>query len=203
MLIHGSGRLPPNQQMHLSQPTLYVSSPIDLASFSFITLDRVYNVFFLEALTSCTVALPSPGFKLTVTTCSSSKHLRRNSSLGETNGLRTGTAQVVRLQSFWSVIFNIDWASSDEPNPVLQYKRLITRFYFHYAMLVLNSFGLQNALERSNIDIGHFFGRCHSSAMACALLIRDELGPSGFLKYSPDSHFVFTSYAVLSLLKVR
>jgi hypothetical protein len=79
---------------------------------------------------------------------------------------------------------------------------LITRFYFDYAMLVLNSFGLQNALERSPVDIGHFFGRCHSSAMACATLIRDELGPSGFLKYSPDSHFVFTSYAVLSLLKV-
>jgi len=69
-------------------------------------------------------------------------------------------------------------------------------------MLVLNSFGLQNAMERSAVDIGHFFARCHSSATACALLTRDDLGPRGFLKYSPDSHFVMISYALLSLLKL-
>jgi hypothetical protein len=69
-------------------------------------------------------------------------------------------------------------------------------------MLVVNSFGLQNAIERSAVDVGHFFTRCHSSATACATLVRDELAPRGFLKYSPDSHFVMISYAVLSLLKV-
>jgi len=67
---------------------------------------------------------------------------------------------------------------------------------------VVNSFGLQNALERSAVDIGYFFATCHSSATACALIFRDELGPKGYLKYSPDSHFVFVSYAVLSLLKL-
>ena len=70
-------------------------------------------------------------------------------------------------------------------------------------MLVLNSFGLQNALERAPLDLGHFFGRVHTSAYTCATLVRDSLGPAGFMKYSPDSHFVQTSYAVLSLLKVR
>ncbi|KAI5122222.1 hypothetical protein M0805_002711 [Coniferiporia weirii] len=74
-------------------------------------------------------------------------------------------------------------------------------FYYNYAMLVINSFGLQNALDRSPVDIGHFFTRCHTSAVACAMLVRDELGPRGFLRYSPDSHFVQCSYAVLSLLK--
>lgn len=83
------------------------------------------------------------------------------------------------------------------------YPGLIGNFYFHYSMLVLNSFGLQNAMERSAVDIGHFFARCHSSATACALMVRDDLGPRGFLKYSPDSHFVMISYALLSLLKVR
>ena len=34
-------------------------------------------------------------------------------------------------------------------------------------------------------------------------LVRDSLGPAGFMKHSPDSRFVQTSYAVLSLLKVR
>ena len=76
-------------------------------------------------------------------------------------------------------------------------------FYFHYAMLIINAFGLQNALERSAVDIGHFFARCHSSAVSCASIFRDDLGPAGFLRYAPDSHFVMGSYAVLSLLKVR
>ena len=75
-------------------------------------------------------------------------------------------------------------------------------FYYNYAILVVNSFGLQNVLDRSPVDIGHFFTRCHSSAVACATLVRDELGPRGFLRFSVDSHFVQTSYALLSLLKV-
>ena len=66
----------------------------------------------------------------------------------------------------------------------------------------MNSFGLQDALEKSSVDIGHFFLRCHSAAVACATIVRDELGPRGFLRYSPDGHFVQCSYALLSLLKV-
>lgn len=78
----------------------------------------------------------------------------------------------------------------------------MAEFFANYSMLVINSFGLQNAMERCPIDIPHFFARVHSSAKTCAILVREELGPSDFLKYAPDSHFVFTSYAVLSLLKV-
>ncbi len=91
---------------------------------------------------------------------------------------------------------------TDEPEGVAKYRELIGKFYFNYAMLIVNSFGLQNALERSAVDIGHFFARCHSSAAACATVLRDELGPLGYLRYAPDSNFVQGSYAVLSLLKV-
>ncbi|PSR77595.1 hypothetical protein PHLCEN_2v7785 [Hermanssonia centrifuga] len=70
-------------------------------------------------------------------------------------------------------------------------------------MLIVNSFGLQNALERSAVDIGHFFARCYSSAVACATVMRDEMGPCGYLRYAPDSNYVQGSYAVLSLLKVK
>ncbi|KAJ7633103.1 fungal-specific transcription factor domain-containing protein [Roridomyces roridus] len=96
-------------------------------------------------------------------------------------------------------------AHHGEPDPEarwVEYRGYISQYYFNYAMLVLNSFGLQNALERAPLNIGHFFARCHSSAIACAVLVRDQLGPRGFMKYSPDSHFVQTSYAVLSLLKL-
>jgi hypothetical protein len=86
----------------------------------------------------------------------------------------------------------------EETPEMNEYKHLIGQFYLNYVLLVINSYGLQNALERSPVDIGHFF----ACAMACSLLVRDHLAPSGFMKYSPDSHFVQTSYAVLTLLKV-
>ncbi|KAF8330686.1 hypothetical protein F5887DRAFT_1081526 [Amanita rubescens] len=38
--------------------------------------------------------------------------------------------------------------------------------------------------------------------MSCATLARDYLGPKGYLRYSPDSHCVMISYAVLTLLKL-
>lgn len=80
---------------------------------------------------------------------------------------------------------------------------MMSSFYANYAMLVINSFGLQNALERSPVNKQHFFTRVHTCAKTCAIIIRDELGPRNYLRFSPDSHFVFGSYAVLSLLKVR
>ncbi|KAG5644045.1 hypothetical protein DXG03_009197 [Asterophora parasitica] len=73
-----------------------------------------------------------------------------------------------------------EWEGEDPAS--IKYKKLISQFYYNYAMLVLNSFGLQNALEREPVDIGHFFARCHSSATICATLVRDGLGPSGFMK---------------------
>ena len=96
----------------------------------------------------------------------------------------------------------IAYLGTPETTPFFTYRRIIASFYYNYAMLVVNSFGLQDALERTPINLAHFFTRCHSSAIACATLVRDELGPRGFLRYSPDSHFVQCSYAVLSLLKV-
>ncbi|KIJ24429.1 hypothetical protein M422DRAFT_62342 [Sphaerobolus stellatus SS14] len=78
---------------------------------------------------------------------------------------------------------------------------IMRQFYCNYALLVVNSFGLQNALERSPVDIGHFFARCHGAATTVATVVRDELGPSGFLRYCTDSNFVQTSYAIVSLIK--
>ncbi|KAF7986615.1 hypothetical protein HWV62_26410 [Athelia sp. TMB] len=113
--------------------------------------------------------------------------------------IKTIETQVLAWQHEWH---NFRGLGGQTENAMAPYPALIGKFYFHYSMLVLNSFGLQNAMERSAVDIGHFFARCHSSATACALLTRDDLGPRGFLKYSPDSHFVMISYALLSLLKL-
>ncbi|KAJ6531569.1 fungal-specific transcription factor domain-containing protein [Mycena vulgaris] len=111
--------------------------------------------------------------------------------------IKTFEAQIIASRQHWEAI-----AAAASERSMHHYRNHMSQFYYHYAMLVLNSFGLQNALERAPLDIGHFFTRCHSSAIACAVLVRDHLGPRGFMKYSPDSHFVQTSYAVLSLLKL-
>ncbi|KAF9227599.1 hypothetical protein BS17DRAFT_856106 [Gyrodon lividus] len=101
------------------------------------------------------------------------------------------------------VAWQHEWTTGRPVMTILKdYTSTMTRFYFHYYTLVIHSFGLQNAMERSLVDIHYFFSRCHTSATAVAIIARDELAPRGFLKYSPDSHFVFLSYAVLSLLKL-
>ncbi|KAG8863074.1 hypothetical protein FRB96_009254 [Tulasnella sp. 330] len=89
-------------------------------------------------------------------------------------------------------------ASNDR---LVMYRHHISQFYFLYANLLVNSFGLQNALERAPLDLAHFFARCYSSATNFIKTVK-ELAPLGYLRYAPDSHFVFISYAVLSLLKL-
>ncbi|KAF5339491.1 hypothetical protein D9757_014701 [Collybiopsis confluens] len=126
------------------------------------------------------------------------------------SGLQTSCDYLLVVKTFESQIqeSSLRWMREEASHgmhdsaAMAEYKVLISQFYLNYVLLVLNSFGLQNALERSPIEMGHFFARCHTCATACATLVRDRLGPSGFLKYSPDSHFVQTSYAVLTLLKL-
>ncbi|KAH8106949.1 fungal-specific transcription factor domain-containing protein [Cristinia sonorae] len=113
--------------------------------------------------------------------------------------ITTMETQIMAWQHEWGNIRNV---GQGEAEFIAKNRVLMGKFYFNYAMLIVNSFGLQNALERSAVDIGHFFARCHSSASACALLIRDDLAPLGYLRYAPDSNFVMGSYAVLSLMKL-
>ncbi|KAH9843128.1 uncharacterized protein C8Q71DRAFT_699738 [Rhodofomes roseus] len=114
--------------------------------------------------------------------------------------IKTMETQLLAWQHEWLRIRKIDQGEKTEWSR--KYSQLSCKFYFHYAMLTMNSFGLQNALQRSAVDIGHFFARCHSSAVECATVICDEFGAHGYLKYAPDCLFVQGSYAVLSLLKL-
>ncbi|KAL4244821.1 Protease transcriptional activator prtT [Abortiporus biennis] len=113
--------------------------------------------------------------------------------------ITTMETQILAWQHEWT---NIRHIGRNESEYIAKYRELSGKFYFNYAMLIVNSFGLQNALERSAVDIGHFFARCHSSAVACATVVKDEMGPLGYLRFAPDSNFVQASYAVLSLLKL-
>ncbi|QRV98273.1 Fungal specific transcription factor domain [Ceratobasidium sp. AG-Ba] len=83
-----------------------------------------------------------------------------------------------------------------------EYRSLTAVFYYHYAITTINLFGLQNAVKQAHADIPHFFSRCHSSGMACILVVLDELAPRGYMRYAPDSHFVITSHVAVALLKL-
>jgi hypothetical protein len=117
----------------------------------------------------------------------------------EEKGLGKGDAFRLSLPPFFRFRLTCALMAGAEHSSYIQ---SMGSFYLHYLLLVVNSFGLQNALERAPENRGYFFARCHSAATKCATLITQELGPLGYLRYSPDSHFVQCSYAVLSLLKV-
>ncbi|KAG6828107.1 hypothetical protein H0H92_009192 [Tricholoma furcatifolium] len=112
--------------------------------------------------------------------------------------IKSFEAQLHTWKDRW--VLSREWRGNDQR--ALEYKKLIAQFYYNYAILIVNSFGLQNAMERSPVDLAHFFSQCHSAATKCALLVKDELGPRGFMRYAPDSHNVFVSYALLTLLKL-
>ena len=118
------------------------------------------------------------------------------------SGLQIECDYLVIIQNIESQL--LGWYSEWEfGTPGSECADLCKTFYLNYGMLVVNSFGLQNALENSPIDIGHFFGRCHTSAMACISVFKEDMATKGYLRYSPDSHFVQSSYALLTLLKVN
>ncbi|CED83779.1 Zn(2)-C6 fungal-type DNA-binding domain [Phaffia rhodozyma] len=76
------------------------------------------------------------------------------------------------------------------------------RFYFNYALLMVNSFGLQAALDKSPIDVGNFFTKVASAASNVITIAKDDMAATGRLRYAPDSNFIMLSYAILSLLKL-
>lgn len=74
---------------------------------------------------------------------------------------------------------------------------------YNYAVLILNSFGLQHAVDfplRSGLDKGLYFTKCLQAAKNIVFAARDGLKP--VLAYSPDTIFVIISYACVFLLKL-
>lgn len=74
---------------------------------------------------------------------------------------------------------------------------------YNYAVLLLNSFGLQHAVDfptRSGLDKGIYFSKCFQAAKNMLLAAREGLLP--VLAYSPDTHYVLISYACVFLLKL-
>lgn len=74
---------------------------------------------------------------------------------------------------------------------------------YNYAVLILNSFGLQHAVDfplRGGLHKGIYYTKCLQAAKNIIFAARDGLKP--ILAYSPDTLFVIISYACVFLLKL-
>jgi len=104
-------------------------------------------------------------------------------------------------------VFNDEWkekfAESDTGESSYAFRSSLLPFLVNYSRLVMHSFGFQCAFEkRIEADLRHFYAKCFGAATSVIRIMIDTLAPSGFMLYSPDGHFVFTSFASAFLLKL-
>jgi len=65
------------------------------------------------------------------------------------------------------------------------------------------SFGFQQAFQRGIQPGDHvFFTKCLDAARSVIRSMIEDLAPSGYMRYAPDGHFVFASFASAFLLKL-
>ncbi|KIY68921.1 hypothetical protein CYLTODRAFT_373583 [Cylindrobasidium torrendii FP15055 ss-10] len=84
-----------------------------------------------------------------------------------------------------------------------QVRRKLMPFLLGYSRLVIWSFGFQQAYSRGIRDGDElFFKKCLDSAKSVIRIMTDDLIPTGFMRYSPDGHFVFCAFASAFLLKL-
>lgn len=122
-----------------------------------------------------------------------------------TNLDRAGSADAPRVSA---------WMALHETSPPAENADLATRsmYYiarqaplrYNYAVLVLNSFGLQYALERpsdfASADKPQYLARCVHAAKEIITTVK--YGMREILRYAPDPTFVTVAYACVFLLKL-
>ncbi len=74
---------------------------------------------------------------------------------------------------------------------------------FNFAVLMLNSFGLQQAVDhpiRAGLDRAGYFAKCLEAAK---VIVTQCSGPSRRnMRYAPDAHILTLAYACVFLLKL-
>ncbi|KAI0370732.1 hypothetical protein BV20DRAFT_943680 [Pilatotrama ljubarskyi] len=108
-----------------------------------------------------------------------------------------------KFQAFfeeWSERFRRD---SDLTDPALKFRASLLPFLTHYARLVMWSFGFQQAFKRGfRPEDQIFLDKCFEIAKSLIVTLIETLVPSGYMRTSPDAHFVFASFASAFLLKL-
>jgi hypothetical protein len=109
-------------------------------------------------------------------------------------------ANLTRYHEEWKKRF----AEGSDPNDRSSaFRCTLLPFLTNYSRLVMYSFGFQQAYQRGfepGDDI--FFTKCFEAAKAVIKNFIEVLAPSGYMRYSADGHFVFSSFASAFLLKL-
>ncbi|KAJ7208439.1 hypothetical protein B0H12DRAFT_1034254 [Mycena haematopus] len=116
----------------------------------------------------------------------------------------THDAKLTAFSDEWSKRF----AQESDPND----RKCLVRckllpFLTAYSRLVMFSFGFQQAYQRGLQPTDHIFFtkallQCLESAKAVLRSMIEGLMPTGFMRYSPDGHFIFVAFASAFLLKL-
>ncbi|KAL0566819.1 hypothetical protein V5O48_015183 [Marasmius crinis-equi] len=107
---------------------------------------------------------------------------------------------LIQFEEQWSQRFK-EQLKPDDPGAAIRCSLL--PFLVTYSRLVMFSFGFQQAFQRglrSGDEI--FLQKCLESAKGVITCMVDSLAPSGYMRYAPDGHFVFTAFASAFLLKL-
>ncbi|KAI0338738.1 hypothetical protein BDW22DRAFT_1432263 [Trametopsis cervina] len=101
-----------------------------------------------------------------------------------------------------------DWklrleSESDMEDPACAFRAKLLPFFTNYSRLVMYSFGFQQAFRRGiQAEDRVFVDKCFQAAKAVITSMVDSLAPTGFMRYAPDSHFIFCTFASAFLLKL-
>jgi len=109
-------------------------------------------------------------------------------------------AQLTRYHDEWSKRF----AERSDPNdPGSAFRCSLLPFLVGYSRLVMFSFGFQQAYQRGIEPGDHvYFSKCLDAAKSVIRNMIEGLAPTGYMRYAPDGHFIFASFASAFLLKL-
>ncbi|CAK5274670.1 unnamed protein product, partial [Mycena citricolor] len=109
-------------------------------------------------------------------------------------------AKLERFTEEWGLRLAQD---SDPHDRKCQLRCKLFPFLVSYSRLVMFSFGFQQAYQRGLQPADHiFFTKCLESAQGVLRGMIDGLAPTGFMRYAPDGHFIFSAFASAFLLKL-
>ncbi|KAG7085553.1 hypothetical protein E1B28_003110 [Marasmius oreades] len=108
--------------------------------------------------------------------------------------------KLVQFEEEWTKRFNENLKPDDRGAEV---RCNLLPFLVAYSRLVMFSFGFQQAYHRG-VQPGDniFLTKCLEAAKGVITCLVDTLAPSGYMRYAPDGHFVFASFASAFLLKL-
>jgi hypothetical protein len=127
-------------------------------------------------------------------------------------GLRTDLDLVTVALEFddrlkdWNSKTAVSFATySDSSNSQCTYRSQLLPFYVNYLRLVMLSLGFQQAVQKgvANVSPGiDVVKRCLDAACGVVRTVVEDLAPTGYLRFAPDGHFVFSSFASAFLIKL-